>query len=114
MTTYYQEPRPARKIPTKEQIAHRYTRTKNQSKQQYVPQQLDAEGEYELEEDEAYYDTRLPTSSRRYQGYEISPEHVCRSGKGRQRNMQQYPVAHVREDGYTPLHGLVSLVFSLW
>src|SRR6266487_5218387 len=36
-----------------------------------------------------------------------------RSGKCRQRNMQQYPAAHGREDGYTPLHGLGCLVFSL-
>src|SRR6266566_5719623 len=35
-----------------------------------------------------------------------------RSGKGIQRNMQQYHTAHGREDGYTPLHGLVCLVSS--
>jgi hypothetical protein len=36
--------------------------------------------EYELEEDEAYYDTRLPTSSRRYQ---VSPEQIYQSGNTR-------------------------------
>ena len=34
----------------------------------------------EIEEDESYYNTRLPTSSRRYQGYAISPEAVYQSG----------------------------------
>ncbi len=93
---YYQEPRPARHIPTREQIAHRYSRTGNKGKQQYIPPQQEASrhrvGHYagfhpedtpylsgdlqqelvvaddsELEEDDAYYQTRLPTSARRYQ-----------------------------------------------
>ncbi len=95
MTTYYREPHPVRRIPTKEQIAHRYTRTKNQSKQQYIPQQFEADpsysghkagihpehrpyltdeqnqGDYELEEDEQYYVTRPHSSVRRYQGVPI-------------------------------------------
>jgi hypothetical protein len=37
----------------------------------------------ELEEDERYYTTRLPTSARRYQGYTLSPETVYRSGNTR-------------------------------
>ena len=37
----------------------------------------------ELEEDEQYYTTRLPTSARRYQGYDLSPEHVYQSGNTR-------------------------------
>ncbi len=93
---YYREPRPARHIPTREQIAHRYTRTGNQSKQQYIPPQQEASrhrvghqaglhpedqpyltgdmqqgvlvaDDYALEEADAYYQTRLPTSARRYQ-----------------------------------------------
>jgi hypothetical protein len=41
------------------------------------------EGDYDLEDDDTYYDTRLPTSARRYQGYEISPEHVYQQGNKR-------------------------------
>src|SRR6266702_5606707 len=41
---------------------------------------IDAEGEYELEEDPRYYDTRLPTSTRRYA---VSPEEVYQSGNTR-------------------------------
>lgn len=96
MTTYYQEPHPARPMPTREQIAHRYTRTGNKNKQHYIPPQHEASrhhvghqaglhpedqpyltgdmqqgvlvaDDYNLEEADAYYQTRLPTSSRRYQ-----------------------------------------------
>src|SRR6266566_2629729 len=107
--TYYEEPRPARHVPTKEQIAHRLPKTGTQGKQQYVPPQHEASRhrvghqaglhpedtpyltdnmqqgvvvaeDYELEEDESYYDTRPPTSARRYQ---ISPEEVYQSGNTR-------------------------------
>lgn len=37
----------------------------------------------ELEEDEQYYTTRLPTSARRYQEYGLSPEHIYQSGNTR-------------------------------
>ncbi len=37
----------------------------------------------ELEADESYYTTRLPTSTRRYQGYSVSPEEVYQSGNTR-------------------------------
>jgi hypothetical protein len=47
------------------------------------PMTFHAEDEYELEEDDAYYHTRLPTSARRYQGYAISPEEVYQSGNTR-------------------------------
>ena len=96
MSTYYQEPRPVRRNSTREQIAQRYTRTGKQNKQQIIPSQQEAsrhrvghqaglhpedqpyltrdtqqgfvvEDDYEIEEDNAYYQTRLPTSSRRYQ-----------------------------------------------
>jgi hypothetical protein len=96
--TYYNEPRPARKLPPKEQIAHNYTRS---GKQQYIPPQHEASqhraGHYagfhpedqpyitgdmqqgvvvaddnDLEEDDGYYQTRLPTSSIRYQGVPIA------------------------------------------
>ncbi len=93
-SNYYTEPRPARSIPTKEQIAHRYTRAGNGSKQRYIPQQeasrhraghsaglhpedqpfltgdmqhwVVVADDYDLEEADAYYQTRLPTSARRY------------------------------------------------
>ncbi len=131
MTTYYREPHPVRRIPTKEQIAHRYTRTKNQSKQQYIPQQFEADpsysghfagihpehrphttdeqnqGDYELEEDEEYYHTRLPTSSRRYQNI---PDVSTRQGRvnvvahyhdtplrSHRTNYKQLPPPHQRE-----------------
>src|SRR6266702_161301 len=45
-----------------------------------APATFDREGEYELEEDESYYDTRLPTSARRYH---VSPEEVYQSGNTR-------------------------------
>jgi len=45
-----------------------------------TPVTFDAEDEYELEEDEEYYRTQLPTSARRYQ---ISPEQVYQSGNKR-------------------------------
>jgi hypothetical protein len=96
--TSYNEPRPARKLPPREQIAHHYTRS---DKQQYIPPQHEASqhraGHYagfhpedqpyitgdmqqgvivaddnDLEEDDGYYQTRLPTSSRRYQGVPIA------------------------------------------
>ena len=37
----------------------------------------------EIEEDESYYTTKLPTSARRYQGYSVSPEEVYTSGNTR-------------------------------
>ena len=48
-----------RKIPTREQLAEA-------ARRQALAEQ-DQESEYDLEEDPRYYDTRLPTSSRRYQ-----------------------------------------------
>ena len=41
---------------------------------------FDDESEYEIEEDEKYYRTRLPTSSRRYQ---VSPEQIIQRGNQR-------------------------------
>ncbi len=112
-TTYNRERRPVRKIPTREQLEaaarrqaayeaalqdsdpsysrhsagihpeHRPTSTDEQNPRTREAITFDAEGEYELEEDEAYYDTRLPTSSRRYQAYNISPEEVYQSGNQR-------------------------------
>jgi hypothetical protein len=37
----------------------------------------------EIEEDESYYTTRLPTSARRYQEYSISPEQIYQQGNTR-------------------------------
>jgi hypothetical protein len=39
--------------------------------------------EDELEEDERYYTTRLPTSARRYQEYDITPEEIYQRGNTR-------------------------------
>jgi hypothetical protein len=107
--TYYEEPRPARHVPTKEQIANRLPKNGNQSKQQYIPPQHEASrhrvghqaglhpedtpyltgnmqqgvvvaDDYGLEEDESYYDTRPHTSSRRYT---VSPEEIYQSGNTR-------------------------------
>jgi len=41
------------------------------------------EGDYDLEDDDSYYDTRLPTSARRYQEYKISPEQIYQQGNQR-------------------------------
>lgn len=110
---YHEEAQPVRKIPTREQIAHSSTRTGNRSKQQNIPQQaasrhrighetglhpedqryltgdMHVADEYELEEDDTYYPTRPPTSSIRYQGYEVSPEQVYQQGN------QRYHVRYV-------------------
>src|SRR5436305_1666998 len=101
MTTYYREPRPVRKIPTrepKEQTDRRqamneeadpsytghdaglhpehrpyvstdlsHSRAGKRNPSTHTPVTFDAEGEYDLEEDERYYNTQLPTSARRYQ-----------------------------------------------
>src|SRR6266567_864742 len=83
---YYEEPRPARKIPTREQLttAARRQAAYEASIQEADPsysghnasihpehrpfdsQQL-TQGDYELEEDEEYYATRPHSSVRRYQ-----------------------------------------------
>ncbi len=107
--TYYEEPQPVQRISRNEQIAHRYTKTGQQGKQQYFPSQHEASrhrvghqaglhpedtpyltgnmqqgvvvaDEYELEEDESYYETRPHSSTRRYA---VSPEEVYRSGNTR-------------------------------
>lgn len=94
--TYYKERHPVRQIPTREQIAHSYTRSTK--RQQYSPPQRDASehhtghssgfhpenephiseelrhvtrsqqppGDYELEEADEFYSTRPHTSTRRY------------------------------------------------
>jgi hypothetical protein len=101
MTTSSQEPRPARQLPTREQIAHRYTQAGTPGKQHYVLPQHEASrhraghnaglhpedtpflsgemqpgflvaDDYELEEGDEYYQTRLPTSARRYQGMPLA------------------------------------------
>ena len=61
-SSYYTERRPARKIPTREQIEAAARRQAH-----YEADCQDGENDYGLEEDDAYYNTRLPTSSRRYQ-----------------------------------------------
>src|SRR6266702_1731208 len=100
-TTYNRERRPVRKIPTREQLEaaarrqaayeaalqdsdpsysghfagihpeHRPTSTDEQNPRTREGVTFDAEGEYELEEDEQYYVTRPHSSVRRYQGVPI-------------------------------------------
>jgi hypothetical protein len=59
--------------PTQQQITGSSARTS-------TPVPSEAEEAYELEEDESYYHTRLPTSTRRYQ---VSPAHVYQQGNRR-------------------------------
>ncbi len=60
-----------------EELTHSKT---GRSASTLTPVTFDAEGEYDLEEDESYYTTRLPTSSRRYH---VSPEEVYQQGNTR-------------------------------
>ena len=78
MSQQYSKTRqPVRKIPTKEQLEHAARR------QAQYEATVDGENDYELEEGDEYYQTRLPTSARRYQGYALSPEEVYQSGNTR-------------------------------
>lgn len=72
--TYYEEPRPVRKIPTRKQLEAAARR------QAALEVNDDGEKDYELEEGDEYYQTRLPTSTRRYQ---VSPEQIYQSGNTR-------------------------------
>jgi hypothetical protein len=65
------------------------SRVGRRSESTNTPVTLDAEGEYDIEEDERYYGTRPPTSARRYQEYHVSPEHIV------QRGNQRYHVRYV-------------------
>jgi hypothetical protein len=71
-SNYSTERRPVRKQPTREQI-------EAAARRQTLAEQ-DQEADYDLEDDDAYYQTRLPTSARRYQ---VSPERVYQSGNTR-------------------------------
>jgi hypothetical protein len=86
-TTYYDERHPVRKIPTREQLeaAARQQAIREASRHRVGHNAgLHPEPEdYELEEDDAYYQIRLPTSAIRYQGYDVSPEEVYESGNTR-------------------------------
>ena len=83
MTTYSPEPRPAREIPDREQLAaasRRQAFLEARGIQQPSKHHIGSssgfhpeEDQYELVEDEEYYRTRLPTSARRYQNYHVSP-----------------------------------------
>jgi hypothetical protein len=61
-----------------EELTH--GRAGSRSTQTRAPVTFNAEGDFELEEDEAYYTTRPPTSARRYQ---VSPEQVYQQGNKR-------------------------------
>src|SRR5205809_663734 len=101
MTQHYSQVRhPVRKIPTKEQVEYAARRQAQYEadpsysghsanihpehrpfdSQELAYTTFDDESEYEIEEDEKYYRTRLPTSSRRYH---VSPEEVYQSGNQR-------------------------------
>ena len=103
MTQHYSQVRhPVRQIPTKEQLEYAARRQAqyeadpsysghsaglHPEHKPYIstdlshkPASFHVDANYELEEDDAYYDTRLPTSSRRYQ---VSPEQIYQSGNKR-------------------------------
>jgi hypothetical protein len=109
---YYIERRPVRKIPTREQLAeaarrqaayeadgeadpsysghsagihpaHRPYLTDERKQRARANANVSLADGSDLEEGDEYYQTRLPTSTRRYQGYEISPEHVYQQGNQR-------------------------------
>lgn len=107
MTTFYSEPRPAGQLPRREQIAHRYSHSGKKGKQQYIPPQQTASRHYaghyagfhpedtpyisedikprvvaadndDLEDGDVYYQTRMPTSARRYHQM---PDVMTRQGR---------------------------------
>jgi hypothetical protein len=91
---------PVRKISTREQIEHTARRqalqeadpsysghsagihpeSRPDSSRDLTPVQLDSEEDFDLEEGDEYYQTRLPTSARRYQ---VAPEQVYQLGNHR-------------------------------
>src|SRR5436305_15066098 len=100
MTHYYSQVRhPVRQIPSKEQLEYAARRQAqyeadpsysghsaglHPEHKPYIspdlsnkPASFHVDADYDLEEDDAYYDTRLPTRSRRYQ---VSPEQIYQSG----------------------------------
>ncbi len=102
MTTYYSEPRPARKIPTRVQLEAAARR-----QAMYEANVDDAGNDYDLEEGDEYYQTRLPTSARRYQ---VSPEQIYQSGNTRyhvryvdipKRKSRQAQLPPPQQDRYT-------------
>jgi hypothetical protein len=62
---------------------------KRASGRTHTPISLSQDTDYELEEDESYYETRSPSSARGYQPYHVSPEHVYQQGN------QRYHVRYV-------------------
>jgi hypothetical protein len=99
MTQQYSQVRhQVRKIPTKEQLEYAARR------QAALEANNDGENDYGLEEGDEYYQTRLPTSARRYQ---VSPEQIYQSGNTRlhvryvdvpkRTSRQELPPPHQRE-----------------
>src|SRR5436190_16980448 len=103
MTQHYSQVRhPVRKIPTKQQLGYAARRQAMQEADpsysghsaglhpehkpyistdlSHKPASFHVDADYELEEDDEYYQTRLPTSSRRYS---VSPEQIYQSGNQR-------------------------------
>src|SRR5437016_7349282 len=107
MTQHYSQVRhPVRQIPTKEQLEYAARRQAQYEANEeadpsysghsaglhpehnpYIstdlsnkPASFHVDCDYELEEDDEYYNTRLPTSSRRYQ---VSPEQIYQPGNTR-------------------------------
>jgi hypothetical protein len=85
--TYYDEPRPVRKIPTRQQIdaaAQRQAILEARRSQQPSHHHIGSNSGFHPEEDEEILDEdwppRLPTSTRRYQ---VSPEQVYQQGNQR-------------------------------
>src|SRR6266480_4656282 len=94
MTHHYTQVRhPVRKIPTKEQLEYAARRQAQYEASEEADPSYSGHSagihpehrpyvtdDFDLEEGEEYYQTRLPTSSRRYQ---VSPEEVYQSGNQR-------------------------------
>ncbi len=56
---------------------------KRASGRTHTPVSLSQDIDYELEEDDSYYETRSPSSARGYQPYHVSPEAVYQQGNQR-------------------------------
>ena len=73
-------------VPNNQYARHLPPRTQQQiiaASRRKAADESTGEEDYDLEEDDAYYQSRLPTSARRYQEYEISPEHIYEQGNQR-------------------------------
>ncbi len=92
MTQQYSTRHPVQKIPTKDQLAYAArrqaiveARSQQQASTHHIGSHAGFHPEDDIEEEilDEEWPTRLPSSTRRYQGYDISPEQVYQSGNTR-------------------------------